>query len=94
MHSDNHKLRILNSKINVDLIQTTNSSINLKLSNTPVTLNYYDALTSFRNQVNQKFAPELSSSKNIRTRRVNEVGHDEVSEVVFFKAEADNNTVE
>ena len=50
------------------------ASINLEIAKTPVTLNYDDALTAFRNQVNQKFTPELSSSNNRRTRRVNKVG--------------------
>ena len=59
-HSDNQKLLILNSKVNADSLQATKASINLELTKTPVTLNYNDTLTEFRNQVNQKFPPELS----------------------------------
>ena len=55
-------------------LQDTKASINLKLAKTPVTLNYNDALTEFRNQVNPKFPPALSSSNNRRTRRFNELG--------------------
>ena len=73
-HSDNQKLCILNRKSNVDFFQDTKASINLELAKTPVTLNYADAITEFRNQVNQNFPPNISSSNNRRTRRVNEVG--------------------
>ena len=74
VHLDNHKLFILNRKAKADFLQDNKASINLKLSNTLFTLNYDNALTAFRNQVNQKFPPELSSSNNRRTRRVNELG--------------------
>ena len=74
VHSENQKLCILNMKVNADFLQATKVSINLDLSKTPVTLNYDDALTAFKNQVNQKFPPKLSSSNNRRTIRVNEVG--------------------
>ena len=74
VHSENQKLRILNIKVNTDLLQDTKASINLDLAKTPITINYYDALNLFRNQVKQKFPPKISSSKNRRTRTVNEVG--------------------
>ena len=38
-HSDNQKICILNRKVNVDLLQANKASINLNLSNKPVTLN-------------------------------------------------------
>ena len=65
---------MLNRKINAEFIQVTKSSINLELAITPVNLSYYDALAAFRNQVNQKYPPELSTSNNRRPRRMNEVG--------------------
>ena len=67
-HSDNQKLRILNSKVNADFLQDTKVSIDLEPTKTLFTPNYDDALTILRNQVNQKFPPELSSSNNRRTR--------------------------
>ena len=74
VHSDNQKICILNCKVNADFLQDTKASNNLYLDKIPVTLNYDDAITAFRNQVNQKFPLELSSSNNKITRRVNEVG--------------------
>ena len=73
VHSENQKLRMLNRKINADFLQATNSSINLELDRTPVNLSYDDALTIFRNQVNQKYPPELSTSNNRIPGRMNEV---------------------
>ena len=66
-YSDNQKLRMLNRKINAYFLQATKSSIKLELAITPVNLSYYDALAAFRNQVNQKYPPELSTSNNIRS---------------------------
>ena len=71
---DNHKLFILNRKAKADFLQNNKASINIELDNTPVTLNQDDTLTVFRNQVNQKFPPELLSSNNRTKIRVNEVG--------------------
>ena len=64
---------MLNRKINPDFLQATKSSINLELARTPINLSYDDALDAFRNQVNQKYPPELSTSNNKIPRRVNEV---------------------
>ena len=60
VHSDNQKLCILNRKDNAEILQDAKESTNLDLEKTLVTLNYDDAITAFRNQLNQKFPPELS----------------------------------
>ena len=60
-------------KVNAESLHTNKASINIDLANPPITLNYDDALTTFRNQVNQKFLHKISSSNNIRTVIVNEV---------------------
>ena len=73
VHSDNQKLRMLKRKTNAYFLQATKSSINLELSRTPVNLSYDDDLAVFRNKLNQKYPPELSTSNNRRSRRVNEV---------------------
>ena len=73
VHSDNQKLRMLNIKINAEFLQATKSSINLELARTPDNLSYDNALAAFRYQGNQKYPPELSTYKNRRPRRVNEV---------------------
>ena len=70
VHSDAMKLRILNRKILADFLQTTKASINLELARVPITMTYENALSAFRNQVNQKFPPEMSSAR--RTRHINE----------------------
>ena len=66
------RLRTLNRKILSDFLQATKSSINLELANTPVPITYENAHSAFRNQVNQKFPPEISSSNNRNTGRINE----------------------
>ena len=74
VHSNDMRLSILNRKILADFLQSTKASINLELAKTPVTITYENVLSAFRNQVNQKFLPELSSSNNKKTRRINEAG--------------------
>ena len=73
VYSDTQKLRMLKSKINAKFIQATKSYINLELSRTLVNLSYDNALATFRNQLNQKYPPELSTYNKRRPRRVNEV---------------------
>ena len=68
------RLRILNRKILADFLQANKASINLELFKTPVAITYENALAAFRNQVNQNFLPELSSSYNRKTRGINESG--------------------
>ena len=72
VYSDEMKLRMLTQKINVDFLQHTKASINIELTKSPVTMTYQQALMSFRNEVNRKFPPEMSTN-NVRARRVNEV---------------------
>ena len=67
------KLRILNRKITADFLAATKASINLELARDPITMTYEQALAAFRNQVNQKFPPDISTSNNARTRRINQV---------------------
>lgn len=72
VYSDEMKLRMLTQKINADFLQHTKASINIELTRIPVTMTYQQALMSFRNEVNRKFPPDMSTN-NTRTRRVNEV---------------------
>ena len=62
------RLHILNIKTLADFIQATKASINLELVKTPVPIKYENAPAAFRNQVNQKFLSELSSSNNKNNR--------------------------
>ena len=64
---------MLNRQIHVDFLQATRSSINIELSITLFKLSYDNALAEFRNQVNQKYPPELSTFNNRRPIIVNKV---------------------
>ena len=64
---------MLGRKINAGFLEGTKPSINLELARTPINLSFDNALATFRNQVNQKSPPELSTSNNRRPRIVNEV---------------------
>ena len=66
-------MRILCRKVNADFLQHTRSSIQIELTKTPVTMTYAMALANFRNEVNQKFPPEMAPA-NRRTRRINQTG--------------------
>ena len=66
---------MLKRKTNTDFLQATKSSINLELARTPVNLSHDNTLAAFRNEVNQKYPPELSTYNNRRTRRVYEVDY-------------------
>ena len=94
VHSENQKLRILNRKINKELLQDTEASIILKLANTLVIINYDDALNLFRNQVNQKVPSKLSTSKKIEQGELMELFPKTMAEVVAFTAKAEDTTAE
>jgi hypothetical protein len=68
------KLRTLCKKVTADFLQSTKSAIQIELARDPITITYEEALTTFRNQVNLKFPPELSAHHNCnRSRRINEM---------------------
>ena len=73
VHSNSMKLRILISKIQADFLEQTKAALNIEMSKLPMTLTYEDALSAFRNAVNMKHPPSLSSTNNNRVRRINEV---------------------
>ena len=72
VYSDEMKLRTLLKKINVDFLKTAKATINLELSRIPMIMTYTHALAMFRNEVNSKFPPNLSSN-NQRSCRINKV---------------------
>ena len=71
MYSDEMKLRILCRKVDADFLQSTRQIINIDLTRTPVTMTYTQALASFRNEVNRKFPPDLTTTA--RARRMAEL---------------------
>ena len=68
------KLRILLQKINVDFLQSVKAAMGIELAQIPLTMAYKQALMIFRNEVNSKHPPGMSSN-NIRSRRINEVNN-------------------
>ena len=71
VYSEEMKLRLLCRKVNADFLEATRQLINVDLTRTPVTMTYAQALAAFRNEVNRKFPPHLSTTE--RTRRMSEM---------------------
>ena len=71
VYSNEMKLRILCQKVNADFLHATRQIINIDLTRTPVTMTYEQALASFRNEVNRKFPPDLTTIA--RARRMAEI---------------------
>jgi hypothetical protein len=72
VHSNEMKLRALISKVDADFLNATKAGIGIELTRIPMTMTFEQALASFRNEVNRKFPPQMTSLP--RTRRyVNEV---------------------
>ena len=72
VYSNEMKLRILIQKINVDFLQGVKAAMSIELSREPLLMTYEQAVMTFRNEVNSKFPPSMSSNNN-RTRRINEM---------------------
>ena len=72
------KLRILLQKINVDFLQGVKAAMSIELSRTPLLMTYEQAVMTFRNEVNSKFPPNMSSN-NTRTRRINELSRSQTN---------------
>jgi hypothetical protein len=73
VHSQEMKLRILLTKVTADFLMPTKAGIGINLARIPMTLTYEQALAAFRNEVNHKFPPQMSSTIQAR-RNINEVG--------------------
>ena len=68
IHSQSMKLRILTKKVNVDFLATTKAAIMTQMITIPMGMTYIQALATFRQEVNHKFAPNMPSGRS--TRRV------------------------
>ena len=73
VHSNAMKLRLLVKKIDADFLAQAKASVNLELSKVPIVLTYEEALATFRNQVSQKFPPNITPQPG-RRRTINQVG--------------------
>jgi hypothetical protein len=73
VHSPEMKLRILLHKVTADFLVPVKAGIGIELARIPMTMTYEQALAAFRNEVNRKFPPQMSSTTKTR-RHINEVG--------------------
>ena len=78
VYSNEMKLRILLQKINVDFLQGVKAAMSIELSRTPLLMTYEQAVMTFRNEVNSKFPPNMSSN-NTRARRINELSRSQTN---------------
>ena len=67
-------LRILIQKVNTDFLQSVKAAMCIKLTRVPLMMTYEQALMTFRNEVNRKYPPGMSTNSS-RPRRINEVNH-------------------
>jgi hypothetical protein len=73
VHSPEMKLRTLLAKVNADFLTHVKASIGIELTRQPITLTYEQALAAFRNEVNRKSPPQMSSATKTR-QNINELG--------------------
>jgi len=73
VYSDEMKLRILCRKVNADFLQHIRASIDIEINKPTVTMTYQQALANFRNEVNRRFPPDVSSKNNRTSRRISQV---------------------
>ena len=74
VYSNEIKFCTLLQKINTDFLQRVKVAMGIELARIPLTMTYEQALMTFRNEVNRKHPPGMSSN-NIRSRRINEVNN-------------------
>ena len=68
IHSESMRLRILTKKVNADFLATSKAAIMTQMTAIPMNMTYIQALATFRQEVNRKFPPSISSRRP--TRRV------------------------
>ena len=66
IYSNEMRLRILIKKVSSDLLSNTKDSIGIELTIPVVTMSYKQALSSFRNEANRNFLPDLGGRNNTR----------------------------
>jgi hypothetical protein len=72
VHSDSMKIRMLVDKIKADFLTPTKAQLEIELSRVPMTITYDQALSLFRNMVNQKHPPQMGVAHNRARRQINE----------------------
>ncbi len=59
-------------KIKADFLTPTKALLEIELSRTPMMMTYEQALSLFRNMVNQKHPPQMGAAQNRVRRNINE----------------------
>jgi hypothetical protein len=72
VHSDSMKIRMLVDKIKADFLTPTKAQLEIELSRVPTSITYEQALSLFRNMVNQKHPPQMGVAQNRSRRHINE----------------------
>jgi hypothetical protein len=67
------KIRMLVDKIKADFLTPTKVQLEIELSRVPMNISYNQALSLFRNMINQKHPPQMGAVNNHVRRNVNEV---------------------
>jgi len=62
VYSNDMKLRILLGKIKADFLGAVKATLTVELTHVPLTMTYERALQSFRDEVNQKYPPQMSTT--------------------------------
>lgn len=68
------KLRILTKKVTADFLSTTKAAIETQMTAIPMNMTYFQALATYRQAVNLKFPPLMSSAKVTRRQQQVERG--------------------
>jgi hypothetical protein len=72
VHSNSMKIRMLIDKIKADFLTPTKAQLEIELSRVPMTMTYEQALSLFRNMVNQKHPPQMGAAQKSVRRYINE----------------------
>jgi hypothetical protein len=72
VHSDSMKIRMLVDKIKADFLTPTKAQLEIELSRVPTNITYEQALSLFRNMVNQKHPPQMGAVHNRTRRQINQ----------------------
>ena len=77
VHTNDMKLRLLNTKIRADFLSNMKANIQMEMNKVPRTMTFQNALTNYRNMVNKKFPQDQSAhmkKRRIQSTRSNQGG--------------------
>ena len=68
VHTDGMKLRMLNTKVRADFLNSMKTNIQMEMNKVPRTITFQNALANYRNVVNEKFPQDQSA--HTKKRRI------------------------